>query len=127
MRNFSDRIFLIALCLGFFSAGMVAPAARANDCLAEGFYNLSLQGTVDSGQVWGNIGNEFVSWQVWSRWINGRLGSQQIQLNLNSFGSSATISGWIGRTYINWMGTGSGQQLHWSGYQSCIQMSSEQR
>ena len=86
-------------------------------CIIQGFVNLTMSGDVRSGNISGEAGGVYVNFFVNSGYIDGFISGTNVNLQIrNDFGTQYSISGWINRTYVNWQG----YDKRWNLYQDCI-------
>lgn len=87
-------------------------------CLMEGSFRLRISGSVDSGWLSGNIGNQSVDWRISFGRVSARAGGRIESLDIRPlpYSSELEISGWIGSTRISWRSFAG----MFTGYQPCI-------
>jgi len=88
------------------------------DCLMEGSYRLRISGSIDSGWLYGNIGNQSVDWRIAFGRVSARAGGRYESLDIRAipYSNELEVSGWIGATRVSWRSFAG----MFTGYQPCI-------
>jgi hypothetical protein len=85
-------------------------------CLIEGQVNLTYYGDGTTGTIYGNLGDEPVSWNVSLSRASGYVKNHYVTLDLEKSINDWRLHGWINSTYVSWYSSG-GRFFTW---QTCV-------